>query len=147
MFFSLFIIFSLMFFSYTDVVKIFQNENEDLKKTINFINDNVEKEDMIASNPDIMWLFNGKGIDYAQMAFYSTKEYTYLHPIELYPRFKMNVSYENFKFIILDYPKWLKYKLGESKSVDKLIPIITSEWDIVFKEGNVTIYKNPAFAD
>jgi len=140
------ILFTILLLSYLfmkDMVRIGDDVVQDLREVVSFINSNINETDMVASNPNIMWLLDGIGVDYAQMAFYTTKEYTYLYPLSLYPRFKMNITLENFRYVVLDYPKWLKYNVGWSKSVEHLTPRIQNEWKLVFQKGRVWVYENP----
>ncbi len=139
------VLFSFAYFFIEDISKINQNSVQDLREVVTYINENINKTEMVASNPNIMWLIDGIGVDYAQMAFYTTKEYTYLYPIELYDRFKMNVTLDNFRYVVLDYPKWLEYYIGWSESAKSLTPRIQNEWKLVFQKGDVWMYENPRY--
>ena len=145
LFFLGFVLGSFGYFFFQDILKINENSVQDLRKAVAYINQNVNETEMVASNPNIMWLVDGIGVDYAQMAFYTTKRYTYLYPVELYDRFNMNITLDNFRYVVLDYPKWLKYYIGWSESAKSLTPKIQDEWKLVFHEGNVWVYENSRY--
>ncbi len=141
MFFSALIILSILFFSFSDITKITQNSVSDLREILSFVNSHVKPNDLVASNPNVMWLINGTGIDYSQMAFYTTKLNTDLYPEDLYPRFKENITLSNFKYIILDCPKWLKFNVGESESVKMLTPIIMRDWNLIKFNNKLFVFE------
>jgi hypothetical protein len=125
-----------------DVASISRDDVSGLRQVVSFISSRTNESDIVASNPNIMWLFKN-GVDYAHVAFYTTQKQTYLYPPELYPRFKLNVSLERVRYIVLDYPKWMKYYIGNSQSAKTLTPEIENKWKLVFNTTNMWVYENP----
>jgi 4-amino-4-deoxy-L-arabinose transferase-like glycosyltransferase len=118
------------------------NENRDQLAVVQYLNTRTVPTDMVAASPAITWLLKCVGVNYAEVAFYTTHSYTYLYGIELLPRFKMNITLWNFRYIVLDTP-WLRDKLGGSLSVQELTPIILSNWRNVANIGDYRVYENP----
>jgi 4-amino-4-deoxy-L-arabinose transferase-like glycosyltransferase len=116
--------------------------SEDQMAIVKYLNAHTAKTDMVAANPSITWLLTCVGVNYAEVALYTTHEYTYLYGIELLPRFKMNISLSNFRFIVLDTP-WLRDKIGGSSSVQELTPMILLTWRNVANIGDYRVYENP----
>jgi hypothetical protein len=117
-------------------------ETSDQVQVVGFLNGHATAQDMIAANSAIDWLLVAHAVDYAEVAFYTTHEPTYLYSLEQLSRFRMNISLWNCKYIVLDTP-WLRDELGGSKSVELLTPIILQTWTRVYAIGDYRVYENP----
>lgn len=123
-------------------LELTNNASEDQMAIVKYLNAHTAETDMVAANPSITWLLRCVGVNYAEVALYTTHKHTYLYGVELLPRFKMNITLWNFRFIVLDTP-WLRDKVGGSLSVQELTPIILSTWRNVVNIGDYHVFENP----
>jgi 4-amino-4-deoxy-L-arabinose transferase-like glycosyltransferase len=117
------------------------NETSDQAGIVRYLNEHTSKTDLVAANTAVTWLLGSVGVDYAEVAFYTTHEPTYTYIPEQLSRFRMNISLWNCKYIVLDTP-WLRDKLGGSKSVETLTPIILQTWTRVYTRGDYQVFEN-----
>lgn len=133
---------ALLFASISQVQQVRMNQTADQAELVEFMNSHAGKSDLVAANPAVAWLLNSVGVNYAEVAFYTTREETFAYIPAQAEHFVMNVSLWNCKYIVLDTP-WLRDKLGQSKSVEILTPVILSEWKEIYSVGDYHVYENP----
>ena len=133
---------ALLLGGFSQVQQIPVNQTSDQGELVAFMNSHAAKTDLVAANPSVAWLMESVGVNYAEVAFYTTREETFSYIATQAQRFVMNVSLWNCKYIILDTP-WLRDNLGQSKSVEILTPVILKEWKEVYSVGDYRVYENP----
>lgn len=131
--------------SFFNIDPINNNYISDQLDVVNYLNSHTTDGDLIAINPSIIPLLkNGGGIDYFQQAFYNGKNSQFLYEdTDMLSRFKMNLNYWNFKYIVIDsFFSIHTYNYN----INKMITIVKSKWLPVFNSGDYTIYLNPNLA-
>lgn len=114
---------------------------QDARRTIKYVNQNVNNDDLIIASPALAWAIESNAADFQQsLAFMGKKTQHFPDDIPR-SRFAFNASYLNAKFVILD-PIWWNWAVPNMEEVKKMTDVVT-QWELVYQSGDVAVYKNP----
>jgi hypothetical protein len=113
------------------------------KKATDFVNNNVDAEDLVIASPALAWRINSKIADFQVSLAYLQKSTMHLPGNIPLDRFEYNSDYKNAKFIIIDNI-WTNWAIKESTEVKKIVEE-TQQWPLIWNQNEVFIYQNPIF--
>lgn len=106
---------------------------------VNFINANVESEDVVLTSPALAWAMHGNASDYQisiAQAGYKTVHFPSNIPED---RFRFDVDYRQAKYIVIDniWRNWAENIMPDLKKVR----LFAEQSPLVFQTENIMIYK------
>ncbi len=111
--------------------------------TADYINSNVNSDDIVLSSPHIWWLIKCKTTDLIQSQAIEHKEIIFYPKDMPESRFAFNCSYQNAKYWVVDY--FSKNWYFRQASLNCTISDILTNWEVVYQYGEYTVYRNPSF--
>ncbi len=114
---------------------------EDAVKTAEFVNQQLQPDDVVITSPGLAWLVNGKVADF-QMAVAFTGEATPHMPGNIPPdRWAFDPRYTQARFVVVDN-LWYNWAAIHLPAVAAMITS-TQQWPLVFRAGQINVYENP----
>lgn len=111
-----------------------------------YVNRQVDPEDIVVASPHIAWRVKANATDFEQfMAYQGLFSVNYGEEGVPPERFAFAPLLENTKFVIVDN-MWEEWAIPyEMPVLEKYLQIIQSSWELVLKQGDFKVYRNPAF--
>ena len=114
---------------------------EDATAATDFVNRQIDPDDVVITSPGLAWLIDGQVADF-QMALAAEGVATPHLPADLpKDRFVFNPSFSNADYVIVDnlWRNWALFHLPElNQRVEEL-----QKWPIVYESGEITVYQAP----
>ena len=113
----------------------------DAQNSIDYVNGNVAKEDLVLASPAIAWAIESNAADF-QMAVASKGGDTKHLPNDIpQDRFSFDPDYEKAAYIIID-PIWINWAVPNMVEVELMVENV-KEWPLVYSSGQIEVYQNP----
>ena len=113
----------------------------DAQNSIDYVNGNVAKEDLVLASPAIAWAINSNAADF-QMAIASKGGDTQHFPNDIpKDRFSFDPDYEKAKYVIID-PIWINWAVPNMVEVELMVENV-KVWPLVYSSGQIEVYQNP----
>lgn len=113
---------------------------QDAEALLQFLNDHVNKDDVVLASPHIAWGIHAKCADFLQLLAYQGKSAFALPPLE-HSRFAYDLSPDQVNYIVLDN-LWRGWAVNLMPDLRATLQEVRN-WPQVYKAGEFVVYANP----
>jgi 4-amino-4-deoxy-L-arabinose transferase-like glycosyltransferase len=113
------------------------------KAAIDYVNENTSQEDLVIASPALAWKMDCRTAEFQMVLAIDGIKTPHL-PGNINPsRFAYDTHLALASYAILD-PVWENFGIKSIPEVAQMAEFIRNEWVLVFEDGDVQIYDNPA---
>lgn len=113
---------------------------QDAEALLQFLNEHVNKDDVILASPHIAWGIHARSADFLQLLAYQGKSAFALPPLER-SRFAYDLSSEQVNYVVLDN-LWRGWAVNLMPDLRATLQEVRN-WPQVYKAGEFVVYANP----